>query len=165
MTFRVQKTNDYPWDPNASTYYSENSQDNDGSEPCRKGGPKLRRKKNSARAREPLQRKKKPPPRSEGKKNKGGRKLRGQWSDDALKAVIEAIDAGYKWEEVCSHYGIPRTSLRDHISGRTRSRKMDPPPILTKKEEEGLLQYLEEMVDMDHPLNPSQLKTKVAEMI
>ena len=41
---------------------------------------------------------------------------------------------------------------------------MGPPPILTKKEEERLLQYLEEMVDMGHPLNPSQLKTKVAKM-
>ena len=120
LAFRAQKKNDHPWDPNASTYYSVDSEDNDGNEPCRKGGPTLKRKEKSARAREPLHRKEKPPPRSEGKKTKGGRKLRGQWSDEALKAAIEAIDASYKWEEVCSHYGIHRTSLRNHISGRTR---------------------------------------------
>ena len=89
LAFKAQKTNDHPWDPNASTYYIEGSQDNDGNEPCRKGGPKLRRKKNSVRARKPLHRKEKPPLRSEGKKTKGGRKLRGQWSDEALKAAIE----------------------------------------------------------------------------
>ena len=117
MAFKAQKTNDHLWDPNASTYYSEDNEDNDGTEPCRKGGPKLRRKKNSTRAREPLDRKEKPPPRSEGKKNKGERKLRKQWSDEALKAAIEAIDASNKWEEVCSHYGIPRTSLRTTLVG------------------------------------------------
>ena len=44
LAFRAQKTNDHPWDPNASTYYSEDSQDNDASGPCRKEGPKSRKK-------------------------------------------------------------------------------------------------------------------------
>ena len=68
-------------------------------------------------------------------------------------------------EEVSINYSIPRTSLRDHISGKTISRKMGPAPTLTKEEEVALIHYLEEMVDLGHLLNPSQLKTKVGEMI
>ena len=48
LAFRAQKTQDHPWDPNASTYYSEDSQENDGSEPCTKRGPKLRKKKTTS---------------------------------------------------------------------------------------------------------------------
>ena len=51
------------------------------------------------------------------------------------------------------------------MSGKTTSRKMGPPPIITKEEEKGLIKYLQGMVDLRHPLNPSQLKTKVGEMI
>ena len=87
--------------------------------------------------------------------------MRAQWTDEALKEAIQAIDDGYTMEEVSIHYSIPRTSLRDHISGKTTSRKMGPAPTLTKEEEEALIHYLEEMVDLGHPLNPSQLKTKV----
>ena len=75
-----------------------------------------------------------------------------------------AIDEGYQWKEVCIYYGIPRISLRDHMSGKTKSRKMGPSLILTKEEEQGLLHYLEEMIELGHPLNPSQFKAKVAEM-
>ena len=90
--------------------------------------------------------------------------MRRQWIDEALKKAMVAIDDGYKWEEVCEHYGIPRSSLRNHMSGRTRCRKMGPPPILIKEEEETLIQCLEDMVQLGHLLNPSQLKNKVGEM-
>ena len=77
---------------------------------------------------------------------------------------MEAIDDGYTWEEVCRHHEIPRTSLRDHMSGRTTSKKMGPAPTLTTKEEGGLVKYLADMVEIGHPLNTSQLKSKVAEI-
>ena len=38
-------------------------------------------------------------------------------------------------------------------------------PILIKKEEEELLLYLENMVDLGHLVNPFQFKAKVGEMI
>ena len=90
--------------------------------------------------------------------------MRAQWTDEALKEAIQAIDDGYTMEGVSIHYSIPRTSLRDHISGKTISRKMGPAPTLTKGEEVALIHYLEEMVDLGHPLNPFQQKTKVGEM-
>ena len=91
---------------------------------------------------------------------KGRGKVRAQWSDEALKEAIQAIDDGYTMEEEANHYDIPRTSLRDHVSGKTTSRKMDLAPTLSKEEELALINYLEEMVVLGHHVNPSHLKAK-----
>ena len=99
-----------------------------------------------------------PPMKKQSAKMKGKGKLRAQWNDEALKETIQAIDDGYTMEEVANHYGIPRTSLRDHGSGKTRSNKMNPTSTLTKEKELELIYYLEKMVDLGHSLNPSQLK-------
>ena len=94
---------------------------------------------------------------------KGGGKQKAQWTDQALNEAMVAIDEGYQWEEVCTHYGIPKTSLRDNMSGKTKSRNMNPSPILTK-EEQSFLHFMKDMVELEHPLNTSQLKAKVATM-
>ena len=51
------------------------------------------------------------------------------------------------------------------MSGITKSRKIGPAPTLTTQEKEEFIHYLEEMVELGYPLNSSQLKAKVAEMI
>ena len=65
---------------------------------------------------------------------------------------MATIHDGYKWEEVCTYYSIPRTSLKNHMSSKTKSRKMNPPSILTKQEKEELVDYFEEMEELWHPL-------------
>ena len=49
--------------------------------------------------------------------------------------------------DVSRKYRIPRNFLNDHYEGRTSKRKMGPPTILTKKEENKLVEYIELMVD------------------
>jgi hypothetical protein len=68
---------------------------------------------------------------------------------------------------VAEHYGIPRTIFRDHVNGKIqeKKKKKGPQGILTKKEEEGLVTYMKEMVRWKHGLSPTELKLKVAEMI
>ena len=80
--------------------------------------------------------------RTKTKLKNGEKPRRGQWNDQALQDAMAAIDEGYEWEEISKYYGIPRSSLRDHMSGKTISRKIDPPPILTKEEEKELIHYL-----------------------
>ena len=46
--------------------------------------------------------------------------------------------------EVSRKYEIPRSSLRDHYEGRTTNRKMGPKTILSKEEEEKLVEYIEQ---------------------
>ena len=90
--------------------------------------------------------------------------IRGQWSDESLKLAIDALDQGYKMAEVSRKYEIPRSSLRDNFEGRTRNRKMGPKTILSKEEEEKLVEYIELMVHWGHPMTPIQVKSKVAEI-
>jgi hypothetical protein len=81
-----------------------------------------------------------------------------------LDLALAAIDEGHKLARVAEHYGIPRTTLRDHMNGKIAKRKKGPQGVLTKEEEEGLVTYMKEMVRWGHGLSPRELRLKVAEM-
>ena len=80
---------------------------------------------------------------------------RAQWSSEALHLAMEGLDEGYKMNEVCKKYNMPRSSLRDHQIGRSRGRKMGPKTILTKDEEIKLCHYIDLMVEWRHPMTPT----------
>ena len=67
---------------------------------------------------------------------------RAQWSNEALTLAIKALNEGYKMSEVCKKYKISRSSLRDHVVGRTKGRKMGPKTILSQKEEQNYVSTL-----------------------
>ena len=90
--------------------------------------------------------------------------MRGQWSSEALKLAIDALDSGYNISQVSRHFQIPRSSLRDHYEERTKSRKLGPQDVLTTAEEEQLVTYLEDMVRVSCLFNITHLKAKVAEI-
>ena len=118
-------------------------------------------------AREPLQRFEEQLAQSIG--GRGVKKIplkpRGQWSNKALIAAIDALDDGHKMQDVSNNFGIPRSTLREHYVGKRKSRKIGPKGVLiTMAEETSLVQYLEEMVRVSCPLNITQLKLKVAEI-
>ena len=79
-------------------------------------------------------------------------------------ATINCYNVGYKLEECCKAFNIPKSSLRDHLSGRTKSRKIGAKTILTEQEEELIIEYMDEMIDVGQPLTPYMLKMKVAEI-
>ena len=66
--------------------------------------------------------------------------------------------------DVYRKYEIPRSSLRDHYEGKTRIRKMGPKTILTKDEEDKLVEYIELMVHWGHLITPMQVNSKVVEI-
>ena len=78
---------------------------------------------------------------------------------------MKAIDNGHKYSEVSAHYGIPKSSIRDHIKRRTKSRKMGPKEVLSEEEEIALCTYIEDMAECRLSLIPSQIKVKVGQMI
>ena len=95
---------------------------------------------------------------------KNGSQRRARWSDEDLVAAIGCYDVGYKISECCQAFNIPRLSLRDHLSGRTTSRKVGAKTILTRKEEGFVIEYIDEMLDIGQPLTPQMLKLKVGEI-
>ena len=87
--------------------------------------------------REPLHRFEEQPAKSIG--GRGVKKIplkpRGQWSNKALIAAIDALDDGYKMQDVSNNFGIPRSTLREHYVGKRKSRKIGPKGVLTMAEE------------------------------
>ena len=55
-------------------------------------------------------------------KNMG--KWKAKWIDDDLVGAITCYDVGYKLGECCKAFNIPKSSLRDHLSGKTKSGKI-----------------------------------------
>ena len=91
-------------------------------------------------------------------------KRRAKWTDDDLVGAIACYDVGYKLGECCKAFNIPKSSLRDHLSGKTKSRKIRATTILTKEEEALIIQYMDEMLEIGQPLTPQMLKLKAAEV-
>ena len=60
------------------------------------------------------------------------------------------------------HFDIPRSSLRGHIMRLTLTRKRGPSSILSPSEEKQVVDFL---FQLQHPLNITELKLKVAEII
>ena len=59
-------------------------------------------------------------------------------------------------------FGIPFSSLRDHLYGRTTSRQRGLKPTLNAHEEKNLIDYVFKMQNLGHPLTPNELFLKVA---
>ena len=59
-------------------------------------------------------------------------------------------------------FGIPCSSLRDHLYGKTTCRQRRTKPTLSGVEEKKLVQYIFKMQDLGHPLTPTKLRLKIA---
>jgi len=81
-----------------------------------------------------------------------------------LQYVLDAVESGGRICTVARHYGIPASSLRDHLYGCTIHRKRGRQGVLTNKEEEELERYLLQMQDLGYPLTIAQLRLKVVEI-
>ena len=77
---------------------------------------------------------------------------------------MEAVEEGACIKTAARFYGIPPSSLTDHLIGRCQGRKRGPPPVLTVDEEAALETYMIDMANYGHPLSTEQLKLKVALM-
>ena len=69
-----------------------------------------------------------------------------------LKMAMEAIDQRNSYVDVFAEYGIPKSSLRDHISEKTRSKKIGPQRVLTEEDKSALCEFTKEMIDQGMPL-------------
>ena len=88
----------------------------------------------------------------------------GNWSTVSLQAALRAVDNGSRILTASQKYGIPVSTLRNHLFGLTTSRKRGKPGVLTREEEEEVVSYIKTMASIGHPLTLRQLRLKVAEM-
>ena len=59
-------------------------------------------------------------------------------------------------------FGIPTTSIRDHLYGKTRTKQRGAKPTLKAHEEKKLVDYVFKMQDLGHLLTTIELLLKVA---
>ena len=82
-----------------------------------------------------------------------------------MRLAFDAMERGGRLRTVARHYGIPASSLRDHLYGRTLTRKRGRQGVLTSEEEASLECYILQMQDLGFPLTIVQLRVKVAEVV
>ena len=82
----------------------------------------------------------------------------GNWSDKNLyNAMNVMIDDGMPLREAGRLFGVPTTSLRDHLYGKIRGRHRGIKPTLNSHIEKKLVDYVFKMQELDHPLTSTQL--------
>jgi hypothetical protein len=80
---------------------------------------------------------------SSSPRRRGQAKKTGNWTNATLKQAMDAVtDQGMKVRAAARTFGIPPTSLRDHLYGKVVGRKRGSKPVLKEEEEEKLLKYL-----------------------
>ena len=91
------------------------------------------------------------------------RKKTGTWTDAALENALNSItNDGMTIRQASKLYGIPTSSIRDHLYGRTTSRQKGMRPVLTPHEENKIIDYVFKMQDCGYPLTAAELRLKVA---
>ena len=79
----------------------------------------------------------------------------GNWSNESLQAAMDAVtDSGMSLRQAGRVFGVPSTSIRDHLYGKTRGRHRGIPPTLNSYEEKKIVDYVFKMQDLGHPLTP-----------
>ena len=81
-----------------------------------------------------------------------------------MVAAVAAVDAGCYIASVARDIGIPASSLRDYIYGRTMKKKKGRQGVLAVKEESVLVNWMMEMQDRAHPISILELWRKVAKI-
>ena len=85
------------------------------------------------------------------------------WSDRSLENALNSIiNDGMSFREASKVYGIPTTSIRDHLYSRTTTRQKGIRSVLAAHEKKKIIDYVFKMQDLGHPLTPVELRLKVA---
>ena len=84
----------------------------------------------------------------------------GTWTDLSLENALNSItDDGMSIREVSKLYGIPTSSIKDHLYGRTTSRQKGIRLVFTPKK---IVDYEFKIQDRGHPLTAVELCLKMA---
>jgi 4-hydroxybenzoate polyprenyltransferase len=85
-----------------------------------------------------------------------------RYTKEALDAALLVLQKEGKksLRAVARNYGIPETTLRRHFKNSSISLRRGPAPLLTPKEEDALVEYVNEVSHIGLPISYEQLKKK-----
>jgi hypothetical protein len=82
------------------------------------------------------------------------------WSEEQLKAAMNALDEGIRDKRASEIQKIPRT-LRDHVKGRSRVTTFGRNPYLTKEMEDELCARIFRLSETVMPITGNVLRVYV----
>lgn len=84
------------------------------------------------------------------------------YSKQQMESALKAISRGMSVTAAARSFGVPRTTVLDKISGRTpKVRKMGPPSILSRVEEEILVNWILLLSQKHRPVTKEQVLDSV----
>jgi hypothetical protein len=87
------------------------------------------------------------------------------WSMDAMSEAIEEVQKGMSVRKAAECYSVPRSTLRDYLSGRSNPSSRSGAPLLTEDEETELATFLIEVAKIGYPHTRKQVLSKVQAII
>ena len=89
-------------------------------------------------------------------------KKRLKWTNESMIRAMDAVKQGSSVKRAAEQHGVPRTTLRDHISGHVQhGKKPGPEPYLNREEEEDLVNFIEEVAEVGFGKTRKQIKAMV----
>ena len=80
------------------------------------------------------------------------------WNESSLLKAIEAKSSGYTYRRAAAMYGIPTSTLFDHMTGKVEiGAQCGPKPYLNAEEEEELASFLVQTAKIGYPHTKCQL--------
>ena len=88
------------------------------------------------------------------------------WDDSTLVKAIEAKHSGLSYRRAAGMYGIPTSTLFDHITGKVEvGARPGPKPYLTNEEEEEVASFLVQTAKIGYPHTKSQVLALVQQIV
>lgn len=92
--------------------------------------------------------------------------VRKKWTDDQLKSAVAEVRGGRTISSVSQGTGIPKTTLRNKVSGKSKiGKNVGPPPILTPEDEDIIVQWMFFLSCRGFRVTKSQLLKNVAQLM
>ena len=86
--------------------------------------------------------------------------------EEKMKLALDKIDSGeLSYRQAQSMYGIPRSTLYDHKTGKVSTSKRGPATVLTSAEEDMLVQWSLHMADIGYGRTREQLCLTVKKIL
>jgi hypothetical protein len=90
--------------------------------------------------------------------------VKGKWTNQALKERMEEVERGTSMMKKASrNWGIPLSSLTDHLKGRTKSERIVFGGVLIDEENVAIVRWVFPMHEVGLPITLQQLKMKMVE--
>ena len=88
------------------------------------------------------------------------------WEESNLAKAMEAKQSGKSFRRAAEMYGVPKSTLCDHMSGRVEvGARAGPKPYLTVDEEEELESFLIQTARIGYPHTRIQVLTLVQQIV